>query len=294
MDIGGRKRIFLMAAAVLAVAVIIVLHFTLRSEAMGAYVQETLVAAGRVEGIPLRIDRVQCNWWGCTSRGISIVIPHAFSYIRLDEVTLSPRPLALLTGFHQLSLAGKTYGGSLSGVFSIGVAERLFRFSVKASGLQASEIPQLSGIGISAGSVDLELKDLEASSAGVKFAQGALRISGASKPQKTALPPLLTGAPVPIEIPAVGELNLALTSSLGDGRWQITDGELWGSFGRVKLKGEVSSAKQPAPILITGRADLTSEGVRQVGMFGGPSSPRFEFRVAGTAAMPDFSMKALP
>ena len=287
----SRQKTVLIIIGLVILALGVVIHLTLRSTAMGEYAKEKIIAVAGTQGIPLRIDRTSCGWTGCEAQGVSVVIPHAFSYLRLDEVSVAPRIASIAHWVPEMGIDGRTYGGRFKGTFSRSVST--LRGSFSASGLQASEIPQLSGIGITGGSVDIDVRDIEIGPGGIHCAPGRVTVVKASKPQKTTLPPLLTGLPVPIDIPSVGELNLAVTFLLEGGKLQVSEGELSGSFGKVSLKGEVAG-RLSAPLLITGRADLTQEGVRNVTMFGGPASPRFEFRVAGTAAAPDFSTKPLP
>lgn len=292
-------------------ALLIVLYKVLTSQAMGAFVREQIIAAGRKEGLPIRIgpiDRetepVSCGLLSCRAQALSIVIPKAFSYVRFDELVVSPRLLSLVLNAPHIILTGKMYGGEISGDLIQYRTDNSLMMSLLGKGLQASEVPQLEGI--AGGNLNFSLQDLKIDKTVTAFGPSSIEIKNGTKPQKTILSTMKTGLPVAIEIPAVNSFNMLLKAEMTGGKLQISDGTLSSSLGSVTVRGDVAFPARGSTIgfALAGHAELTADGMREISNYpligaalnlSGRSGPqRFEYALKGDSANPDFTTKPLP
>lgn len=289
---------------VILLAVGTVLYLTLRSAAVGDYMREKIVEVSRNEGIPLRVDKVSCSLFGCKAQGVSVVIPRSFVYFRLEELSLMPKPLGILLGGAQVRMTGRLYRGTFQSEMKFQREERLSSGSIMAIGLQASEIPQLSGLGVVGGTFDFAFNSIFIKQGSMGFGPSVVKISDASKPEKTTLPPLLTGASTAIEVPALQNINLQISGDMKDGKLKIQDAVLSTSLGSLRAKGQFSFLGKSSQVGLNfnGNIELNKEGMQELAgyfglsgkNFGATGSQKFEFHLGGSTANPDFSYKPLP
>jgi len=297
--ISSSKKMILPLCFMLAVGV--VFYLTLKSDAVGNYVREKIIEVGREKGLSVKMDNVACGILGCKAEGVTVSVQHAFMYLRLDELNIRPKPVGILFGGPQLRITGQLYKGNFISELRIQPKESIANGSVIVTGLEVAEIPQLSGIGLVAGILDFTFNSVVIKSDSLGFSNGEVRIIGASKPQKTSLPPLLTGAALPIDIPAMKEVNLQIIGEMRDNKLTLNEGKLASSLGLMQIDGDITFSPKSGSVGLglNGRVELSKEGNREIYSLlglggrdvGTAATQKFDFRLSGTAANPDFTYK---
>ncbi|NMC61979.1 MAG: type II secretion system protein GspN [SAR324 cluster bacterium] len=297
--IRSSQKVILPLSVILAVGV--VFYMTLKSDAVGSYVREKIIEVGREKGLSMKMDNVACGILGCKAEGVTVSLQHAFMYLRIDELNIRPKFVGILLGGPQLRMTGQLYRGNFISELRIQPKESIISGSVIVTGLEVAEIPQLSGIGLVAGTLDFTLNSIVVKPDSLGFASGEVRIVGASKPQKTSLPPLLTGAALPIDIPAMREVNVQMIGQMRDDKLTLKEGRLASSLGLVQMEGEVSFSQKSRSVGLglNGRIELSKEGTREISSLIGlegkgvdaSAAQKFDFQLRGTAENPDFTYK---
>ncbi len=306
------RRTPLLICLTLSAALLIVVYRTLTSPAMGAFVREQIIAFGRKEGLPIRIDRidrdaepVSCGLLSCRAKALSIVIPKAFSYFRFEEIVVSPRLLSFVLNKPHILIEGRLYGGEFSGDVVQHRKENSFVVSLAGTGLQASEMPQFEGI--TGGNLNFILQDLKIDRTGIAFGPSSIEIRNATKPGRTTLSTMKTGLPVAIEIPAISSFNVRIKADMSDGKLRISEGVLSSSLGSVDIRGDVTLPARrggPTGFSLSGRTEINADGMREISNYplitgalnisGRKGPQKLEYALNGDSSNPNFTTKPLP
>ena len=289
-------------AGLVFIAFIIVVFRLLHSPVMADYIRERMMAEARAQGIPVRIERAECGFTGCRVQNVYVLIPKAFASFLIEELVISPDYLKVLSSTLAVRVSGRMYGGSLNGSVNLDPHDGSLHASVVAEGMDAGKVPQLSGIGVSSGTANLSLNGLMVKGNVMRFEPSTFEILGAAKPQKTTLPPLVTGLPMSIEIPAMASLELKVAAEMKDEGLQIRQAALTSALGQASVNGAVSFTTQTPAFSLTGKAELNPAGQREIAsMFGANATEiaaslpkKFQFRLGGNAASPDFTFQPVP
>lgn len=198
-----RKRLLIALLGLTILALLVVL----RSLGPAAqYITQRAIEEAARNGIRLSVGASRLGFLSFEVQRVSLFFPRAFTSLEADSARAS-LPLAAFTGKSRLDLSGELYGGTFEaatrGAFP---PQRLG--SGRISGVQLARHPQLRGLGITAGVLELSAQEQHDGTV-----TGSLLLSGVEKPSSGQLPGWATGG-LPILVPAFSALELRAEASI--------------------------------------------------------------------------------
>lgn len=252
------KRVALAASATVVVVLVIVLA-SLQSSRYQTYFRTLIETEARRSGVQLSLGEFVAQPWALRAASATVFIPRQFLGLSLSDLRIVPVWSSLLRFDPALRIRSNLYEGRLDARLQPGEA---LRVSVQLTELALQHHPQLAGLGIESGFLDLTCDGLVIT--GRRWAEGRcqLGIRGLQKPRPTPLAPTLTKLPLTITVPPIASLDLTLHALPSPNGIQIEQLHLTSSLGELQ-----SEKLSIAGYQLAGRlsATLTTHGEEVLG-----------------------------
>jgi hypothetical protein len=222
--------------------------------------------------------------------------------LRIEELQLSPKLLALLSGTAFLSVSAQLYRGSMNADLASSFDGSAIQIEAHAERLELSDHPMVRALGIERGQFSFTAPKIEVIK-GIPSGTFSLELVRFGKSTNTdvALPNLGT-----VTIPAFERLSARLKGGIQNGKLIVRPFDVESDFGKVggnlslERQSVPAASRQPSDTELNGRFDvtLTPSGSALIGqwlpvMSNGSLSAehtRFEILVTGSSAKPQVRM----
>ena len=207
---GAKKsKIFLGCfTGILSLLAVILAGWWAFSSQLGNYLTQNVIQTLRNRGVNVNLKVNQSSFapfLSYAASDIDIFLSKALLQLHLDSFSASVSTLSLLSLNPMIYLQSELYKGRLN--FSAHRATQNIYATLTLQNLQLNEHPQLNGLGIRKGDLNIEVKSFEALSDGSIKSAGTLNLKQVEIPQ---IPSYL----IPFPMPGVNDLNLDSTFTI--------------------------------------------------------------------------------
>jgi len=230
-----RRRLFvgLLLLLTLALGTLLALWYS-----AGGPIAALVIREGAAAGARITVKSAATFLPGVRLSGLEIFFPRALLGLVIDSAE------ATVTGFSvstpAVDYTVRAYQGTISGQVKLGSEYPWHKAEFVAAGraLEPAFHPLLLGFGITAGTIGFDLRGALAN--GVWTGSTRLVADALQKPRPSTLAPAVTGAPVPITIPPIRDLDALIEASFTPTSISAGDLRLSSSLGTFRGRGEAS------------------------------------------------------
>ncbi len=237
------RFIRVLVVASFAFVALLVIALTFDSSLMSEYLTGLLIQSVAKHGVTLSIGSLSPLFIGVKLTAIKAFFAKSLISLSIDVSQTTCSAISALSGEASCQIEASLYGGSVESTLAASQSEGAMS-NITLQRVQLSQHPQLAGLGIEQGTLDIENAALSWGPHGIQSAKASLQISDLSKPTQTILSQRLTGLPVPISLPPITAEKIVAELSLSNNLLEIasldlrsTLGSLSGSFSMPIAKG---------------------------------------------------------
>ncbi len=263
-------------------------------------IEQGMIKAAESKGVKLGIQKTDMTFSGFQLTGVSCYFYQQgfYSMVEIEELLFSPNWLKLLSGTAEVLLSGSSYGGIIKGSLDYSLKNKVTEGYLKAEDINLDKHLQLNALGVVSGKLNLNVPHFSGSLSKLEVADISLEISDLNKPQATKI---TAGLPLPLSIPPVTELEMAINCMLTPGNFECAKIESSSSLWTISGSGKIGLDGPPAktPLRMELDVSLSRDGIETLGPYlplisaGKVPSTQGIFKVSlsGTAAKPIWEVK---
>lgn len=231
------------------------------------YVGEKIIAAAKGQRINLTMKDPELSLTNFKAEGIEVTIPQLLLTLKIEKLLVHQQIIALLRKSPTFDLNAALYGGTLTGTGLYNLVDGNGAFDLSLRGASPSSHPYLAALGITSGTLDLDVTKAELNAGALQHADLSLNLNNLNK-AASKFPVPVQGSVMLINIPEISALNVQARAKLTGTQFKLESLRSTSSIAEIVAAGNVGHENlKPKTIDITAQVGLTPTGQTLLGPF---------------------------